>query len=73
MFTTPYFPECSLDVPIDNPKVCNSNIDLGYEEKMFDVLVGNVYNFLSLGYFSGYNASIDTYCVGLGDLRKKIT
>ena len=32
----------------------------------------NVDNFLSLGYFSGYNASIDPYRVSLEDFLRKI-
>ena len=46
----PISPEYSLDVPIDNPKICDPNIDLGYEDKMFNMLGENVDNFLSLGY-----------------------
>jgi len=65
-------PEYDVAEPIDNSLICNANIDLGYEDKMFNMLGGNVDNFLSLGYFSGYNASIDPYCVCLEDLPRKI-
>ena len=65
-------PEYSLDVPVDNSMIFNANIDLGYEDKMFNILGGNVDNFLSLGYFSWYNASLDPYCVSLEDLPRKI-
>jgi len=34
---------------------------------MFTVLDRNVANFLSLGYFSGYNVSLDPYCLYLVD------
>jgi len=46
-------PEFDLDVPIDSYEICDSNIDLGNEDEMFNMLGGNVANFLSLGYFSG--------------------
>jgi len=35
-------------------------------------LGGNIDNFLSLGYFHGYNASLNPYCICLGDLPKII-
>jgi len=38
-------PEYSLDVPINNLKICDSNVDLGYEVKVFKMLDGNVDNF----------------------------
>ena len=64
-------PEYSLDTPI-NPKICDSNVDLGHEVKMFNMLGGNVDNFLSLGYFCGYDASLDPYCIFLVDKPRKI-
>jgi len=64
--------EYSLDVPIGNPKICDSIVDLGYEGKMFNMLGGNVVNFLSLGYFCGYDASFDPYCMYLMDKPRKI-
>jgi len=36
------------------------------------VLGGNVDDYLSLGYFSGYNASLDPYCIFLVDKPRKI-
>ena len=39
---------------------------------MFNMLGGNVDNFLSLGYFSGFNASLDSYYMCLEDLPRKI-
>jgi len=65
-------PEYSLDVPIDNPKICDSNIGLGHEDNEFNVLGGNVDDYASLGYFRGYNPSIDPYYVCLDDLPRKI-
>jgi len=38
---------------------------------MFDALGGNLDNFVSLGYFSGYNASFDPYRVYLVDVPRK--
>ena len=67
-----HYPKCDIVEPIDNSMICNANIDLGCDDKMFNILGGNIDNFLSLGYFSGYNASLDPYCMCLGDLPKKI-
>ena len=36
------------------------------------MLDGNVVNFLVLGYFSGYDASLNLYCIYLVDKPKKI-
>ena len=52
--------------------ICDATGDLGYEDNMFDVLGGNVDNFLSLGFFSGYDASLDPYYIYLVDKPKKI-
>ena len=54
-------------MPIDNPVICDTNVDLGYEDNMFNMLGKNVDNFMSLDYFSGYNASSDPYCMYLVD------
>jgi len=67
------FLEYSLDVPIDNSMICDTNDNLGYVDKMFSMLGGNVDDYASLGYFRGYDLSIDPYCLCLGDLPKKIT
>ena len=40
-------------------------------DRMFNMLGGNVDDFLSLAYFSGYNASLDPYYMYLEDLPKK--
>jgi len=55
------FPEYHIDLPIDNPIICDANVDLGYEEDMFSMQGGNVDNFVSLGCFGGYDRSIDPY------------
>jgi len=59
-------------MPIGNPMIFYVNIDFGYEDNMFDVLGGSANNFVSLGYFKGYDPSIDPYCVCLEDLPRKI-
>jgi len=46
--------------------------DLGYEDNMFNMLGRNIDNFMSLGYFSGYNASLDPYFMYLVDAPRKI-
>ena len=65
-------PKYYFYVPIDNPMICDSNGNLGYEDNILNVLGGNVANFLSLGYFSGYDASLDLYCIYLVDKPEKI-
>ena len=57
---------------IDNSIICDSNVDLGYEDITFDVLSENVDNFLSIGYLSGYDVSVDPYCRYLAKKPKKI-
>jgi len=37
--------EFDLDVPIDNSMICDSNVDLGYEDNVFDMLGGMLLNF----------------------------
>ena len=49
-----------------------ANDDLGYEDDVFNMLSGNVDNFMNLGYFSWYNASLDPYCMYLVDAPRKI-
>jgi len=66
------FTEYYLDVPINNSEICDSNIDLGYEDNVFNMLGGNVANFISQSYFSGYDASLDPYCIHLVDKPRKI-
>jgi len=62
-----------IDVPTNNPMICYANVDLGYEGNMFHVLGGNTDNFVSLGYFGGYNPSNDPYCMHLVAKPRKIT
>jgi len=64
--------ELDYDVPIDNLEICDSNVDLGHENKLFNVLGGNNDNFESLGYLSGYNAALNPYCICLVDEPRKI-
>ena len=59
-------------MPINNHLLCDSLVDLGPEDNMLNMLGRNVANFLSLGYFSGYDASLDPYCIYLEDKPKKI-
>ena len=72
VFTTFSSSEYYFDVPIDNPMNSDASIDLGYEDNMLDVLNGNVGNFVSLGYFNGYEASLDSYCICLVNKPRKI-
>ena len=67
-----FFSEYTYDVSIDNFEICDSNIDMGYADNIFHVIGGNVETFESLGNFSGYNATIDPYCINLVDKPRKI-
>jgi len=46
-------PEHCIDMPINNFLIYDANIDLGYEDNVFDVVGVKVDNFASLGYFRG--------------------
>jgi len=73
MFSQPSIsPKYSLDASSDDPNICDFNVDLGSVDHMFNMLGGNVDNFLSLGYFCGYDASLDPYCIFLVDKPRKI-
>ena len=52
--------------------ICDSTVDLGYEDNMFDMLSGRVDDVLSIGYLSGYDASLHLYCIYLVDKPTKI-
>jgi len=66
-----FSPQYTYDVSIDNFEICDSNIDMGYADNIFHVIGGNVETFESLGNFSGYNATIDPYCINLLDKPRK--
>ena len=72
MFQPSISPKYSLDAPVDNPNICDFNVDLGYEDNIFSMLDRNVQDYLSTGYLRGYDPSIDLYCVRLEDLPRKI-
>jgi len=68
MCSQPSFsPEYSVDVLNDLSKFCNSNVDMGNEDNMFNMLRGNNEIFESLGYLSGYDAALDPYYIYLVD------
>jgi len=66
-------PEHYLDEPLSNRMIFDASIELGYENNRFNVLGGNVDDYVSLGYFRGYDPSIGPYCVCLEDFPRKIT
>jgi len=73
MYSQPSFsPELDFDVPIDNFEICDSNVDMGSKDNALNTLDGNVETFESLGYFSGYDATLDPYCINLVDKPRKI-
>jgi len=43
--------------------ICDANVNLGDKDNMFGVLGGNVDDYSPLGYFRGYDPSIDPYYV----------
>jgi len=63
--------EYYFDVPIDNLLICDANVDFGHDDNSFDVLDGNVDNFLFLSYLSGYNGSLGPYYIYLVDKPRK--
>ena len=52
--------------------ICDVDMDLGYENNMFRMLGGNVDDYVFLGYFRGFDPSIDSYCVCLENFPKKV-
>jgi len=65
-------PELAFEVPISIYKICDSEVDMGNEEYMFNVLGGNVYSLESLGSLCGYDAALDPYYLKLVDVPRKI-
>ena len=65
-------PELAFDVPNDISAINESNVDLGHESHIFTLLGGNNENFESMGYFRGYDAALDPYCIDLVDLPRKL-
>ena len=59
-------------MPIDNFEICDSNVDMSNKDNVLNMLGWNVDTFMSLGYFSGYDASLDPYCIYLVDKSRKI-
>jgi len=70
---SPPSPEYYTDTPIENPLIFDANVDLGYAVNIINMLGGNANNFVFLGCFSGFNASLDPYYMYLEDLPRKIT
>ena len=64
-------PKYAFDVPIDNSEICASNVEMGHESHMLNLLGGNNETFESLGYLSGYDAALDPYCTYLVDVPRK--
>ena len=48
-------------MPVSNPMIYDSNVKFGYKDKMFDMLGRNVDYFVSLHYFSWYDAFLKPY------------
>jgi len=65
-------PELAFDVPNNISEINDSNVDLGHEKHMVIPLGGNNETFESMGYFRGYDAARDPYCIDLVDLPRKI-
>ena len=52
-------PKYFIDMPIENPMIFDSNVDLGHVDNMFSMLGGSLNNYMPMGCFSVYNPSID--------------
>jgi len=65
-------PKYSIDTPIENLLIFDSNVDLGHVDNMFSMIGGSLDNYVPLGHFSGYDPFIDPYCACLEDLPKKV-
>ena len=72
MFITLSFPKYYLDEPINNSLIFDVNNDLDCEDNKFNMLDANVDNFMSLDYFSGYNASLKSYYMYPVDKPRKL-
>jgi len=59
-------------VPNNISKLCDFNVDLGYDDHVFHTLGGNVNHFESLSYLRGYDAALDPYCLYLVAKPRKI-
>ena len=59
-------------MPIDNPMICDANVDLDYKDNEFNVLGRNFQDYVSVGYLRRYYPCIDPYYVRLEDLPKKV-
>jgi len=44
-----------VDVHTDNTVIFDANVDLGYEDNVFDVLGGSIDDYVSVVCFRGYN------------------
>ena len=65
LYSLPYpSPQCDIDVAIDNYMICDATMDLSNEDNVFDMLGGNVDDYLSLGYLRWYDPPLDPYCEG---------
>jgi len=51
--------------------ICDATMDLGYDNNMLYVLSGKLDSFVSLGYFRGYDASLDPYCIYVADKQPR--
>jgi len=67
-----FSPEHSFDVPNGISELCDSKVNFGHENNMFNMLGENVEAFESLGYFSGYDTALDPYYIKLGGKPRKI-
>ena len=52
--------------------ICDALTDLGYEDDMFDMLGGNVSDYVSRSYFRGYDSFIDPYSLHLKNLFREV-
>ena len=66
-----FFPQYSVDVSKIIFKLCESNMDLGYDDNMLNIIGGSDETIESLGSLCGYDAALDPYCINLVNKPRK--
>jgi len=73
MCSQPSFtPNYLFDMPNDISKLCDSKMNLDYDDNMLNLIGGSDETFESLGYLCGYDSALDPYCIFLVDKSRKI-
>jgi len=65
-------PKYYIDEHTDNHIICDATMDLGHEDKMFNMLGVSVDDYVSPSYFRGYDLYLDPRGIYLIDKPRKI-